>query len=151
VRVLISWIDLMDLKYAEEGRGPVLQALEAIPFDGVILLDNYKNKDRAAQLEVFRGRVGERPNLCYRHFEVENPNEHKTIFKIARQVVDEARAKWREAKLTFHLSPGTPAMMLAWVLLAPSHGAALIESSAEHGVQKVDLPFEIAAAFLPDS
>ena len=171
MRILISWIGHKDLDLAErdspKASGPVLSVLEAMSFDRVILLEDYKKikpapredkdpaarkyKDRFAQLQVFRGRVGERPNLCYRHFEIENPNDRETVFKITRQVVDEARAECREARFTFHLSPGTPAMMLAWVVLAPSYGATLIESSDEQGVQKVDLPYAIVAAFLPDS
>ena len=41
-------------------------------------------------------------------------------------------------------------MSLVWMLLAPTYGARVIESSREKGVQQVQFPFEIAAYFLPD-
>jgi len=38
--------------------------------------------------------------------------------------------------LTFHLSPGTPAMAAIWIILAKTRfPAELIESSREHGVK----------------
>jgi Transcriptional regulator containing PAS, AAA-type ATPase, and DNA-binding domains len=41
-------------------------------------------------------------------------------------------------------------MALVWLLLAPSCGAKVIESSRVKGGQPVQFPFEIAAYFLPD-
>ncbi|WP_211309652.1 sigma-54 interaction domain-containing protein [Thauera aromatica] len=55
-----------------------------------------------------------------------------------------------ELPFTFHVSPGTPAMAAVWVLLAKAkYGASLIESSREHGVRPVVVPFDLAAEFLP--
>lgn len=52
--------------------------------------------------------------------------------------------------VTFHVSPGTPAMAAVWVLLAKAkYGANLIESSREHGVRPVVVPFDLAVEFLP--
>jgi transcriptional regulator with PAS, ATPase and Fis domain len=54
-------------------------------------------------------------------------------------------------EFTFHLSPGTPAMAAVWILIAKtSFPAELIESSREHGVRTANVPFEIAADFIPD-
>ncbi len=48
------------------------------------------------------------------------------------------------------LSPGTPAMAAIWVLLAKTrYPAQLIESSREHGVKDVHIPFELSAEFMP--
>ncbi|HEX4166243.1 MAG TPA: sigma-54 factor interaction domain-containing protein [Bryobacteraceae bacterium] len=52
--------------------------------------------------------------------------------------------------LTFHLSPGTPAMAAVWILLSKTgFKAELIESSKQHGVAAVSIPFDISAEFLP--
>ncbi len=52
---------------------------------------------------------------------------------------------------TFHLSPGTPAMAAVWIILAKTRfPAELIESSKQHGVRTVSVPFDISADFLPD-
>lgn len=53
--------------------------------------------------------------------------------------------------MTFHLSPGTPAMAAVWILIAKTRfPAKLIESSKEHGVRVASLPFDISADFIPD-
>lgn len=52
--------------------------------------------------------------------------------------------------LTYHLSPGTPAMAAVWIILAKTQfPATLIESSKEHGMRIVDFPFDISAEYLP--
>jgi transcriptional regulator with PAS, ATPase and Fis domain len=57
----------------------------------------------------------------------------------------------RDTALTFHLSPGTPAMAAIWVILGKTRfPAELIESSKEHGVRTASVPFDISADFLPD-
>lgn len=54
-------------------------------------------------------------------------------------------------RLVFHLSPGTPAMAAVWILLAKTRfPAELIQSSKEHGVQRVSIPFDISADYIPD-
>jgi len=56
-----------------------------------------------------------------------------------------------DAELTFHLSPGTPAMAAVWIILSKTRfPATLIESSKDHGVRTVSIPFDISAEFLPD-
>ena len=53
--------------------------------------------------------------------------------------------------LTFHLSPGTPAMAAVWIILAKTRfPATLIESSKEHGSRIASVPFDISADFIPD-
>lgn len=54
-------------------------------------------------------------------------------------------------RLTFHVSPGTSAMAAVWIILAKTRcPAELIESSIQHGVGTVAVPFQISADFLPD-
>ena len=57
----------------------------------------------------------------------------------------------RDTSLTFHLSPGTPAMAAVWIILAKTRfPAELIESSRQHGVRTASVPFDISADYLPD-
>jgi transcriptional regulator with PAS, ATPase and Fis domain len=54
------------------------------------------------------------------------------------------------SRLTFHLSPGTPAMASVWILLAKTtYPARLIQSSAQKGVEEANIPFDISAEFVP--
>ena len=55
------------------------------------------------------------------------------------------------SSLTFHLSPGTPAMAAIWIILAKTRlPAELIESSRQQGVRTASFRFDISADFLPD-
>jgi sigma54-dependent transcription regulator len=56
-----------------------------------------------------------------------------------------------DIELTFHLSPGTPAMAAIWIILAKTRfPAKLIQTSREHGLESVDFFFDLAGDFLPE-
>lgn len=153
MNILISWIGNTDLLSAlenEPGRnGPIGQALLEGSFNRAILLDNYRD-DRVPRFQQWL--------LSLTSIEAEiitatlsSPTDHKEIYEAARNCVNAVQQAFPDASLTFHLSPGTPAMAFVWMLLAPVYGAKLIESSLVKGVQTVQLPFAIAASFLPDA
>jgi len=53
--------------------------------------------------------------------------------------------------VTYHLSPGTPAMAAVWIIIAKTrYPATLIESSLKGGVKVASIPFDISAEFIPD-
>jgi transcriptional regulator with PAS, ATPase and Fis domain len=83
---------------------------------------------------------------------LESPIDFGAIYQHARQIVAETIASQQKGHgLTFHLSPGTPAMAAVWIILAKTRfPAELIESSIQHGVRTASVPFDIAADFLPD-
>ena len=150
--ILVCWIGNTDLTCAtnheSDNLGPIGQALSSGDFSRAILLNNYQDE----RVEIFctwlQGLTGIRPEI-HTVF-LTSPTNHKEIYEAARNLVRELLQKSPDASLTFHLSPGTPAMALVWLLLAPSCGAKVIESSRAKGVQQVQFPFEIAAYFLPD-
>src|SRR5207249_7493238 len=73
------------------------------------------------------------------------------IYQTVKAVLTELSTRNPPRALTFHISPGTPAMAAVWILLAKTRfHAELIESSAIAGVQTVNVPFDIAADFIPD-
>ncbi|WP_229721782.1 sigma-54 interaction domain-containing protein [Marinobacterium nitratireducens] len=79
-----------------------------------------------------------------------SPTSFEEIFKAARTVINEVQQASKAAPLVFHLSPGTPAMAAIWILLAKTqYPARLIESSREHGVREVNIPFELSAEYAP--
>lgn len=54
------------------------------------------------------------------------------------------------SKLSVLLSPGTPAMQAVWILLGKTrYPCEFIQSSIEQGVQDVDIPFQLAAEYVP--
>jgi transcriptional regulator with PAS, ATPase and Fis domain len=81
-----------------------------------------------------------------------SPTDFGEIYKAATAALDRwLSAKRSPTKITFHVSPGTPAMAAVWIILAKTrYPAELIESSRGHGVHTVSVPFDISAEFLPD-
>lgn len=153
MRLLFAWIGHSDLRAVTEptsGSGPIAQALAAVQFDVAYLLDNYTLEHTSA----WRTWLSHRTNtkLHVRTARLTGPTEFAEIYREAVAAVTEARrAHGNEAKLCFHLSPGTPAMAAVWLLLAKARfGAELVETSREQGFRTVDVPFDIAADFLPD-
>lgn len=152
MNILVCWIGNTDLNCAErdelDNLGPIAEALNASPYDKAIFLDNYRNTRVGVFCRWLHDKTGIEPEV--HPVFLTSPTNHKEIYDSARNLVADVRARYPDGELTFHISPGTPAMTLAWLLLAPSCGARIIESSREQGVQTVQFPFEIAAYFLPD-
>jgi transcriptional regulator with GAF, ATPase, and Fis domain len=74
------------------------------------------------------------------------------VYQHARNIVlAVTQAEGFADELTFHISPGTSVMAAVWIILAKTRfPAELIESSAQHGVKTVAVPFQISADFIPD-
>lgn len=151
---LLSWIGETDLKASKgeiTGLGPVAQAVTTRRFDRVVLLSNYAA--RKTEIGSFKTWLGSKTeaSIEIRHEALRTPTDYADIARAVARVVSELDSPKGEAKntLTFHLSPGTPAMAAVWILLAPQYGARLIQSSREQGVEDANVPFEIAAEFIP--
>ena len=131
--------------------GPIAQALGAGSYGDVFLLADYER-------ETVRGYVlwlEEHDPGCAIHVLHESltgPTEFGEIYSAAVRACETALVgRVGEPSLTFHLSPGTPAMAAVWIILAKTRfPAELIESSRQHGVRTASVPFDISAEFLPD-
>ena len=131
------------------GVGPVAQALETITFDVAFLLTDH-DAEAIGYLRWLKARVG-RTEINVLRQQLTGPTEFGEIYTAAVRACEQALAASKGAALTFHLSPGTPAMAAVWILLAKTRfPAAMIESSREHGVRTASVPFDISADFLPD-
>lgn len=153
MNILISWIGSTDLKCATanapDNLGPVMQAIRETPYDRVVLLSNFSRSETGRFADWVGAASLAPPEM---HFvQLSSPTNHKEIYGFARNLVRAIQREAPDAGLTFHSSPGTPAMALSWFLLAPVFGARVIESSRQYGVKTVTFPFEVAAYFLPDA
>lgn len=155
--VLVSWIGNADLRASREGAGgeggsgPVAQALASGAYEVAYLLTNYQAGDSGGYYRW----IAARANGVAVHRVTEplsGPTEFGEIYTAAVRTCEQVlAAEGRGAALTFHLSPGTPAMAAVWIILAKTRfPAVLIESSLEHGVRTASVPFDISADFLPD-
>ena len=154
-RILLAWLGLTDIRSAEgaesEGLGPIANATDALEFDRVVLLVDPKTGRRAqSYVKWARGRGA--PPTTIHVTKLSGPTHFGEIYEEASKTIWEVLEKHgRDSELTFHLSPGTPAMAAVWIILAKTRFAAtLIESSREHGVRVASVPFDISAEFLPD-
>lgn len=153
-KVLVAWIGSADLKAPKEsdtvGVGPIAQALAGDAFDEALLLSDWTTDRAAPYAKWLRTRTAAKVEVL--HEKLSGPTQFGEIYEAAIRGVQHALgAKPKEVALSFHLSPGTPAMAAVWILLAKGRfPAELIESSKDHGVRKVKMPFDIAADFIPD-
>lgn len=141
---------MADLKGAEsDGSGPISQAILARPFEHVVLLNNMP-AERAADFQRWLANKT-KATVTVRQFTLTSPTHHGDIYNAVVQAVAWTRDKHgAKTALTFHLSPGTPAMASIWIIVAKTRfEAELIESSKEQGVVSVNVPFELAAEFIP--
>ncbi len=153
-KVLASWIGHADLKAPQEGdnaaAGPLAQALVSRAYDEAALICDYP-KDRVQDYLSWLAKLTPiRLRLYYET--LSGPTQFGEIYQAAvRSVSDVINRRGVSTQLTFHLSPGTPAMAAVWIILSKTrYPAELIESSQQHGVRNASVPFDISAEFIPD-
>lgn len=151
-QILIAWIGNTDIRASEGadvGVGPIAQALAARQFDEAHLLSNYPDAKVKPFIQWLKARSETKVEVTYEN--LSGPTNYAEIYEAAVRASTKALGKKEKTSLTFHLSPGTPAMAAVWLLLAKTRFAAdLIESSLQHGVRSVTVPFEISADFIPE-
>ena len=154
-KVLACWIGHTDLRAPEEsetvGVGPVAQALVAGSYDDAFLLTDHEEETVRRYVPWLEAHA---PGCAIHllHEPLTGPTDFGEIYKAAVRACEKAQAgRARDTSLTFHLSPGTPAMAAVWIILAKTRfPAELIESSRQHGVRTASVPFDISADYLPD-
>ena len=154
MKILVSWLGQTDLNAAagEEraGLGPVGQAVTKRSFDLIVLLSNYPKTASANYVTWIEGHTKATVELNL--VELSSPTHFGEIYHAVTNKLSALHAKHGDiAHLTFHLSPGTPAMSAVWIIVAKTrYGAELIESSKQQGVRTANVPFDISAEFIPE-
>jgi DNA-binding NtrC family response regulator len=150
--ILLTWLGNTDLRAAEgsgdHGTGPILSAAAALPFVAVHLLSDHGEAETDAYADWLRTQIN--GSVITHLVKLTSPTSFEEIYRAAIHVVQGVASEPPSKALTFHLSPGTPAMAAVWILLAKTrYPAVLIESSREQGVKTSHIPFELAAEFVP--
>jgi transcriptional regulator with PAS, ATPase and Fis domain len=148
-RHLFAWIGRADLRAAtgdpDTGRGPIAQALMAEPYKTIHLLSDFSALETKGFVKWLDDQTT--AEICFYPSKLSSPTNFGEIYEAVTAVLDKLQAT---KQLTFHLSPGTPAMAAVWILLAKTtRPARLIQSSPQAGVQVADVPFDISAEFIP--
>jgi len=154
-KVLFAWLGKTDLRASKGelgvGLGPIGQAVSQLPFSHVVLISNYRREEEKKFIDWLKGKTS--AIIFKYHVELTSPTDFKEIYEAATNTIKEVKSKLgtKDFLITYHLSPGTPAMAAVWIILSKtSHPAEVIESSQEKGVKTVTLPFELSADFVPD-
>ena len=152
--ILICWIGFADLKASagkeNVGLGPIAQAATSLSFDEIHLISDRPESEDAAYIKWLNSKYASK--IILHKTELSSPTHFGEIYESAVKVLEEAKRRSSEdITLTFHLSPGTPAMAAVWIILSKTrYPATLIESSIEKGVKVASVPFDISAEFIPD-
>jgi transcriptional regulator with PAS, ATPase and Fis domain len=153
-RYLVSWVGMTDLKASEgalrEGElGPIGQAITKMDFDRVVLIGNYE-KTKLDHFKVWLKNL-KTIDIELNCEELSSPTDLGEIYQAVIKVLEPIYQQKQSPHVSFHLSPGTPAMAVMWILLSQMrYEAELIESSKESGVKITSIPFDISAEFIPD-
>lgn len=153
-KILICWIGFTDLRSQTEsatiGLGPIAQAAKSKNFDEIVLISDRPKDETASYVRWLQGFTPS--EIILKTEPLSGPTRFGEIYEAAVRVVsDTIQRHTGKVALTFHLSPGTPAMAAVWIILAKTRfPAELIESSKDFGVQTASVPFDISAEFIPD-
>ena len=153
-KALVSWVGNTDLRASrgegDAGVGPVGQAVEKLKLDEINLLSNYPAPELAKYQKWLRRKT--ECKIVSHPVKLSGPTNFNEIYEAAARVITEVVTRHgpERTHLTFHLSPGTPAMAAVFVILSKTRfNADLIQTSKERGLEYASVPFEFSA-FVPD-
>ena len=154
---LVAWIGTADHECAEAKRGsdlgPIATALLGEKrYDRVYLLTNY-DFDRSKSYCTWLESVSNYDSSAIDLYSVDltSPIDYGDIYTQVSSNLQQAGLPRDDLELTFHVSPGTPAMAAIWIILSKTRfPAKLIQTSREKGVESVDFFFDLASDFLPE-
>ena len=151
--ILSAWIGQVDLECSSgrrPGLGPTASVLAARPFDALVLLSDYGDRE-SRQYEKWLTEQESLP-IHLLHQELADPTDYGAIHDAVIHCMDFVEEEYgADQDLAFHISPGTPAMQAVWVLLGKTrYPAELIQSHEKTGVRTASIPFDISAEYVPD-
>ncbi len=150
--MLFAWIGNTDLRASLEnggdGIGPIAQALACGDYAEAHLLNDHGAEKGGAYRRWLAGKTTAQLHL--HRAKLDSPTNFRQIYRAAVDLLEREKKQNKPVWRVFHLSPGTPAMAAIWLLLGKTiYPAELIESSVQAGVNAVEVPFDIAADYLP--
>jgi DNA-binding NtrC family response regulator len=151
-RWLVSWIGRTDINAMTAGAplGPIASALDGTyAYTRIWLLNNMDPSlgERYRDWLAARAQCG----VEVRQVALSSPTQYGEIYEQVSAFLSSLSLPSRSTELTFHLSPGTPAMIAIWIILAKTRfPARLIQTSLERGLETADFLFDLASDFLPE-
>jgi DNA-binding NtrC family response regulator len=153
-KLLFAWIGQTDLNASVSGNkdnvGPIAQAVKDMAYEEVVLLCNYPIDKGLSYQNWLQERS--KTKITITSVALKDPTDIEKIYEAASTIVSQKKDEHKDVpKIIFHTSPGTPQMAVVWILLSASKfNAKLIKSSPQTGVSSFQLPFDIAADYIPE-
>jgi len=154
---LISWIGKADHAASQgseqSGLGPLASALLAgHRYDRICLLTNYSYELSTKFCNWLEQKCNYSADILdLQAIDLESPINYASIYTEVSKHLKDLGLPRDDVELTFHISPGTPAMAAIWIMLAKTRfPSKLIQTSIEHGLESVDFSFDLANDFLPE-
>lgn len=159
-KIIFCWLGTRDerasKKEGEDPLGPIARALTKFPFHEVIILHTSDKPGDAIEnyvqwLQALLQEHEKKVVITTKKAAFLNSTDFEAIYKTACAVISEKLDEYKEnVDLTFHSTPGSPAMTAIWILLAKSiFPAELIETHKDGTAKIIDFPFDISADFVP--
>ncbi|NLD35863.1 MAG: sigma 54-interacting transcriptional regulator [Desulfatiglans sp.] len=154
IKTLTSWIGFTDIRASKgegkDGYGPICQTIQAREFDEINLISDLPSEDTQKYISWLKS-FTQTPIILHTE-NLTSPTNFGEIYEAVTRVIKDVQTrKGKDVSLSFHLSPGTPAMAAVWIILAKTRfPAELIESSQQEGVKTASIPFDISAEFIPE-
>jgi transcriptional regulator with PAS, ATPase and Fis domain len=162
---LIAWIGDADLlaanchpkpngRASRDGVGPIATAL-APPnqrYTKLYFLSNDRQPNAEQYCSWLINRTDYTPEMVeLRDIKLSSPTAYAEIYREVSKDLKTAGLPRNDVALTFHLSPGTPAMTSIWIMLAKTRfPARLIQTETGRGVEEVDFFDNLTDDFLPE-
>ena len=155
--MLVTWVGGNDLDApASDGKslGPILSTLLARPHRKVGLIYNYPKEKVEPFVDWLKKQVkeglGSDIHIDLHSISLESPVHYGDIYKAANSLLAEVTRDFDSDQVSVLVSPGTSQMHAVWLLLCKTtYKLPMLQSSPEAGVNDVDVPFDIAADFIP--
>jgi DNA-binding NtrC family response regulator len=130
-------------RFKVTGGGPVKTLLNSQEFEDVHLLCNQSSKIAQWYQKWLNLPV------TMHYVNLDDPTDYSEIYKEINNLLED-RVSSDVEKLTFHLTPGTPAMAAIWVLIGKSSfPARLVQTTREGGVNDAHIPFDVRVDLIP--
>lgn len=150
MHILISWVGSADLEGVDrpDDPGPLTRIARHEQYDEIHLLCNQPKsavEPLRKTLESDSGAV-----IHVHSVKLVSPIHFGDIYQALDGVLSQLNKKHKHPKFTIQLASGTSAMSAVSILVGKTkYSARFIQSSREQGVQEENIPFDIAADFLP--
>ena len=160
-KILLTWLGVTDIKSSRqetEGHlGPIAGAVTKREYTNVYILSCHSKKDDSSYKKWLKSVTSVNVAIENIKIKIKHPMDFGSIYDSAKQFTYEIEKKYKNGKLIFALSPGTPAMAAVWIILSKTlfPQAELIESSiqddkGDYQVRTASVPFDISAERIMD-